>query len=308
MAELRCFSHVLPPTLLIMLLYLGVGDRAGCKALKKQTVNDSLTLEYVLPRLRRLFDGLEDVEIALLFGSLARDKTSGHDVDIALKLKREDLLETGHIIAQVAKTLHINEDRIDVTSLDDVNPAMLSNILRDGIVIKADRAALELLMKKAQHIPDAKTELRMWGKVDPKPDRAVIISRVEEIRKNTEFIKNEILVKKLEELDYKEILALERSMHRIIESMLDICRHLVSVYALGFVESYGEYAEKLAEANKMDKDLAEDIAKLAGLRNILVHRYTEIRKELLYNAARETTERIVNKFIEWVKKLELEGV
>jgi uncharacterized protein YutE (UPF0331/DUF86 family) len=97
-------------------------------------------------------------------------------------------------------------------------------------------------------------------------------------------------------------------MHRIIESMLDICRHLVSVYALGFVESYGEYAEKLAEANKMDKDLAEDIAKLAGLRNILVHRYTEIRKELLYNAARETTERIVNKFIEWVKKLELEGV
>jgi len=185
---------------------------------------------------------------------------------------------------------------------------MLSNILRDGIVIKADRAALELLMKKAQHIPDAKTELRMWGKVDPKPDRAVLISRVEEIRKNTEFIKNEILIKKLEELDYKEILALERSMHRIIESMLDICRHLVSVYALGFVESYGEYAEKLAEANKMDKDLAEDIAKLAGLRNILVHRYTEIRKELLYNAARETTERIVNKFIEWVKKLELEGV
>jgi uncharacterized protein YutE (UPF0331/DUF86 family) len=58
----------------------------------------------------------------------------------------------------------------------------------------------------------------------------------------------------------------------------------------------------------MDKVLAEDIAKLAGLRNILVHRYTEIRKELLYNAARETTERIVNKFIEWVKKLELEGV
>jgi predicted nucleotidyltransferase len=160
MAELRCFSHVLPPTLLIMLLYLGVGDRAGCKALKKQAVNDSLTLEYVLPRLRRLFDGLEDVEIALLFGSLARDKTSGHDVDIALKLKREDLLETGHIIAQVAKTPHINEDRIDVTSLDDVNPAILSNILRDGIVIKADRAALRLLLKKAQHIPNAKAELR----------------------------------------------------------------------------------------------------------------------------------------------------
>jgi uncharacterized protein YutE (UPF0331/DUF86 family) len=291
-----------------MLLYLDVGGRTGCKALKKQAVDGSLTLDYVLPRLKRLFDGLEDVEIALLFGSLAKDKTSGHDVDIALKLKKEDLLETGRIIAQVAKTLHINEDRIDVTSLDDAKPVILSNILRDGIVIKADQAALELLLEKAQYIPDAKTELRKWGRVDPKPDRAVIISRVEEIRKNTEFIKNEILAKKLEELDYKDILALERSMHRIIESMLDICRHLVSVYALGFVESYGEYAEKLAEANKMDKDLAEDIAKLAGLRNILVHRYTEIRKELLHHAARETTERIVNRFVEWAKNLEPEGV
>jgi len=38
------------------------------------------------------------------------------------------------------------------------------------------------------------------------------------------FIKNEILSKKIEELSYKDILALEIAMHRIIALMLDICR------------------------------------------------------------------------------------
>ena len=51
----------------------------------------------------------------------------------------------------------------------------------------------------------------------------------------------------------------------------------------------------------MPKDLAKDVTKLSGLRNILVHRYLEIRTEILYQAAKETVEKIVNKFIEWAK-------
>jgi len=66
---------------------------------------------------------------------------------------------------------------------------------------------------------------------------------------------------------------------------------LVSVYSLGLVESYGEYPQKLAKANKMPKDLAKDVTKLSGLGNILVHRYLEIRTEILYQAAKGTVER-----------------
>jgi uncharacterized protein YutE (UPF0331/DUF86 family)/predicted nucleotidyltransferase len=259
-----------------------------------------LTLNYVLPRLKKLFEKLENVEIAILFGSIARDKISVHDIDIALKLKKEDLLETGGIITQIARTLSINEDNVDVTILDQISPIMLSRILKEGIIVKAEPRAYELLLRKERQIPDALIEFRQWAAIDPKLDKAVIISRVEEIRKNTAFIKDEILTKNIEELDYRDTLALERAIHRIIESMLDICRHLVSVYSLGFVESYGEYPRKLAEANKMAGDLAEDIAKLAGLRNILIHRYIEIKKELLYQAARDITEKIVNEFIKWI--------
>jgi hypothetical protein len=60
---------------------------------------------------------------------------------------------------------------------------------------------------------------------------------------------------------------------------------------------------RLAEAGRMPRDLAEDLERLAGLRNILVHRYLEVRIDLLYKTAEETVERIAGEFIEWVKTI-----
>jgi len=258
----------------------------------------SLTLDQTLPKLKKLFEKSENIEAAILFGSIAKNKFSTHDIDIALKLKKEDLLEVGYIVSQIAKTLHIKEDYIDIALLNQTNPIMISKILKDGIIIKAQPKIIEELSQQA---PDAIMEIKQWSTLDPKLDKTIITSRIEEIRKNAELIKSEILSRKIEELDYKDILALERAMHKIIESMLDICRHLVSVYSLGLVESYGEYPQKLAKANKMPKDLAKDVTKLSGLGNILVYKYLEIRTEILYQAAKETVEKIVNKFIEWAK-------
>ncbi len=260
----------------------------------------SLTLDQTIPKLKKLFEKSENIEAAILFGSIAKNKFSTHDIDIALKLKKEDLLEVGYIVSQIAKTLHIKEDYIDIALLNQTNPIMISKILKDGIIIKAQPKIIEELSQQA---PDAIMEIKQWSSLDPKLDKTIITSRIEEIRKNSDFIKSEILSRKIEELDYKDILALERAMHKIIESMLYICRHLVSVYSLGLVESYGEYPQKLAKANKMPKDLAKDVTKLSGLRNILVHRYLEIRTEILYQAAKETVEKIVNKFIEWAKAI-----
>jgi uncharacterized protein YutE (UPF0331/DUF86 family)/predicted nucleotidyltransferase len=265
---------------------------------------NKLTLDYVLPRLKELFEKFESVETAILFGSIAKNKLSVHDIDIALKLNKEDLLETGYIIAQIAKTLQISEDYIDIVLLNQANPIILSKILKEGIIIKAKPNIIEQLLQKAEQAPDAIIELKHWATFDPKLDKMVIISRTEEIRRNTEFIKSEILSKKIEELDYKEALALERAMHKIIEAMLDICRHLVSVYSLGLVESYGEYPQKLAKANKMPRELAEYLTRLVGLRNILVNQYLEIKNEILYQTAKETSEKIVSEFIEWIKTID----
>ncbi|RSN74920.1 HepT-like ribonuclease domain-containing protein, partial [Candidatus Methanodesulfokora washburnensis] len=66
----------------------------------------------------------------------------------------------------------------------------------------------------------------------------------------------------------------------------------------------GEYPRRLAEAKKMPKDIAEEIEKLAGLRNILVHRYLKVRREMLYDAAKNTVNEIINRFMEWVKEID----
>jgi uncharacterized protein YutE (UPF0331/DUF86 family)/predicted nucleotidyltransferase len=267
-------------------------------------IKNKLTLDYVFPRLKELFEKFESIETAILFGSIAKNKLSVHDIDIALKLNKEDLLEIGYIITQIAKTLQTNEDYIDIVFLNQANPIMLSKILKEGIIIKAQSNIIEQLLQKAEQEPDAIIELKHWATFDPKLDKMVIISRTEEIRKNTEFIKSEILSKKIEDLNYKDILALERAMHRTIEAMLDICRHLVSVFSLGLAESYGEYPQKLAKANKMSTDLAEYITRLIGLGNILVNRYLEINNDILYQTAKETTEKIVSEFIEWIKTVD----
>ena len=134
------------------------------------------------------------------------------------------MIKIGYIISQISKTLEINEERIDIITLDQTNPILLAKILKKGVIIKASPQAIEQLLQKTQQILDTLIEFKQWAKLDPKLDKTIIISRTEEIRKNAMFIKNEILSKKIEELSYKDILALERAMHRIIALMLDICR------------------------------------------------------------------------------------
>ncbi len=261
----------------------------------------------VVERLKRIFSERSDVELAILFGSVARRGLSLHDVDVAVKLSRPaSLMELGELTAMIARELGIREDFVDVVDLDRVGLPLLWRILREGIVLKSEGEALKRLYRRAGAYPDAKVEIEMWANLDPDPkvDKAILESRVAEIRRNVTFLREEILERRIEELSYKDILALERAVHRLAEAMLDICRHLVAVYSLGLVESYGEYPMRLAEAGRMPRALAEESAKLAGLRNILAHGYIEIDTTLLYEATREVVEELAPRFIEWVKQID----
>lgn len=266
-----------------------------------------LRLNKVLPVLRDVLLKHKDVEVAIIFGSIVEKGASHHDIDLAVKFSRRkgDLLTVGGLVADIAEALRISEDVIDIVDLERAGPALLWRILRSGMIIKGDESTIRDIRAKAERYPDIAIDVRTWMTFDlnPKLDKIAIISRIEEIRRNIEFLRNEILTRSSEELTYKDILALERSVHRIIEAMLDICKHLVAVFSLGLVESYGEYPRKLARAGKMPGELAEEVRRLAGLRNILVHRYLEVDLDKLYQTARKIVEEIANKFIEWVKDM-----
>ncbi|RLF09543.1 MAG: hypothetical protein DRJ98_07965 [Thermoprotei archaeon] len=262
--------------------------------------------ELIIKKLSELFSRLSDVEAAILFGSTARGYKHPHDIDVAVKFSREKtLLDVASLASLIARELGVSEDSIDIIDLSEAKPLLLLKILKDGVALKGGLKELEKLHEEASRGADQLIEVKHWATLDPEPEvnKAVIASRAEDIRRNTGFIKKEVLAKNVDELDYKDVLALERALHRIAEAMLDICRHLVAVYSLGIVESYGEYPKRLAQAGKIPKELADELTKIAGLRNILVHRYLEINLDKLYEAAREIAVRITPKFIEWVKSV-----
>ena len=216
---------------------------------------------------------------------------------------RKSLLDVAGLVSLIARELGVGEGFIDVIDLSEVKPLLLLKILREGIVLKGDSRELEKLREEASKGIDQLIEVEHWANLDPEPkvDKAIVASRVEEVRRNSDFVKNEILAKNVNELSYKDVLALERAVYRIAEAMLDICRHLTAVYSLGIVESCEEYPERLAQAGKMPRELAEELAEIAGLRNILAHRYLEVDLNKLYEVAQEIATRIVPKFIQWVK-------
>ncbi|QOJ79741.1 DUF86 domain-containing protein [Infirmifilum lucidum] len=260
----------------------------------------------VVRRLSELFSELRDVEVAVLFGSLARGSPNPRDIDIAVRFSAEkSLLDLSELAVRIAEKLGVGVEAIDIVDLGGAKPLLLFKVLKEGVVVKGSEDALMKLLEKALLGTDQLMETRLWGTLDPEPkvDEVIISSRVEEIRRNRDFLRSEILTKKVEELTYKDVLALERAVHRIIEAILDICRHLIAVHSLGLVESYGEYPLRLARANIMPRDLAEDVSRLAALRNILVHRYLEIDLRELYEAAERIVGHITPKFLEWIKDL-----
>jgi len=66
------------------------------------------------------------------------------------------------------------------------------------------------------------------------------------------------------------------------------------------VESYREAFLKPAEKGVINAEIAQSMARLAGLRNIIVHRYWSVDDMSIYNDARRSGVEAVERFIEEV--------
>ncbi|MBS7644333.1 DUF86 domain-containing protein [Candidatus Bathyarchaeota archaeon] len=250
-----------------------------------------------------------DVSLAYLFGSVVEKSYSLHDVDVAILLKDKDpdekLYALGSILAETASKLSINEDMVNLVDMERAPQSLLYNIIRYGMkIVGSEEVEHELIETLLVKYPDFKIELRTWMNLNPNPkvDSSIVESRIAELRRNVEYLRAEILTRSLSDItsSYKDQLAMERAMHRALEAIFDLCRHLISVHNLGLAESYAEYPKRLAENNLMPKDLAEDLMRFIGIRNMLVHRYLELDYSVLYNAVRHLVEEVFPKFVEWI--------
>jgi len=76
-------------------------------------------------------------------------------------------------------------------------------------------------------------------------------------------------------------------VHTIVESILDIARHIVSVKGWGPAETYRDYIEILHRQGIIPPELAEELYKFTAWRNILVHRYIEVDYPRLYEDSKK---------------------
>lgn len=269
-----------------------------------------LTSEEATTKARQALASDENVLLAYLFGSTVKGlRQPISDIDIAVLLKDDSLESQAGLIAKLAKALRMPEDKVDLVDLGRAPLHLKYRVLREGIKL-TDRGFEEGLLKElVERYPDVQESLNMalrsWLREDPHIDPAIIQKRVDEVLRNAALIRDRYATKPLDQIlaDPEKTLALERALERLIEAMVDTCRHVVSTRRLGLIETQAEYPLRIADHGQMPRELAEKISELSRLRNILTHRYLDVDYAKLYAKAKETAEQTAPKFTEWAKGL-----
>lgn len=79
----------------------------------------------------------------------------------------------------------------------------------------------------------------------------------------------------------------ERLLQLIVDTTLDINQHFIKELNLEEANDFQSTFYILGRSNVLDKDFADKIAPVVGLRNRVVHRYESLNKELFLKSLRE---------------------
>lgn len=271
--------------------------------------NLKISRKESLESLRELLSKHDEVILAYLFGSMAEEGFSAHDIDLALKLESQDSLGVmATITGEIARILKVPEDRVDIVDVDRADLPLKHKVLTHGIKLVNKRdAESPLISDVIENYPvynmDYEYLCSLWLKEDPRIDKKLLLKRLDELLRNITMMKEKYVGKDASWLltDLERAYAFERVMHRAIEAILDICRHIVSAKRLGLAEYYSDYPMRIAEANLMGSQMAASISNLAKLRNILIHEYTELNYERLLHEAGKLANELSPKFTEWLR-------
>jgi uncharacterized protein YutE (UPF0331/DUF86 family) len=81
--------------------------------------------------------------------------------------------------------------------------------------------------------------------------------------------------------------ALVLNLLRACETTIDLAMHVVRIRALGVPASSRHAFVLLAEAKLLGPDLAVDLQRMVGFRNVAVHRYRDLDLDVVHGIVRE---------------------
>lgn len=91
------------------------------------------------------------------------------------------------------------------------------------------------------------------------------------------------------------------NLQRACEAAIDIANHLIRQYQFGLPQSSRESFSLLAEQGVIEGQLAENLQKMVGLRNIAVHDYQTLNMDIVIHAVRHR----LNDFTDYLKQVAL---
>ena len=109
-----------------------------------------------------------------------------------------------------------------------------------------------------------------------------ILTKIGNLKRYVEYLHSHSSLTKSDlKKNYTLQSAIERNLQLAIETLFDIGEILISDLQLKKPESYREIILILGEAKIFPKSFVNRIAPIAGFRNILIHKYSEIDLDLL---------------------------
>ncbi|BES82860.1 type VII toxin-antitoxin system HepT family RNase toxin [Pyrodictium abyssi] len=84
----------------------------------------------------------------------------------------------------------------------------------------------------------------------------------------------------------------ERHLHILLESILDLAAFIAARRGLAWSPTYRGVVEALVASGLVPEELRSLALSAAGMRNILVHGYAEVRHDIIYEVLRHDLDRL----------------
>ena len=108
-----------------------------------------------------------------------------------------------------------------------------------------------------------------------------------------------------DELSDIEMDAIERNIHIMIEILVDLGNHIIAEKGFAKPSTYRDVARILGRHGVITSDEQKVFEGLVGLRNILVHMYADVDRELLFKAIKDEIQvwrSLFNKLVDYMVK------
>jgi uncharacterized protein YutE (UPF0331/DUF86 family) len=109
-------------------------------------------------------------------------------------------------------------------------------------------------------------------------DKDLIEAKFDIIEEDLKFLEN---YKDKEIKEYRDVQAVKYSLFEITEACIDIANHLIAAKGFERAEEYSKMFEVLVENKVISESLGKKLFEMARFRNLLVHRYAEVKTDFL---------------------------